>query len=189
MIKKFFIILKAIITGKNYLPNEKIKNISYLNLNKLKDKKITNIIFDIDQTLTYYRTSKIPKDIENKIKKMNNFKLCAISNYNYNSKKRKKREQEIEKKYGIKVIHSNKQKPNPIAFEKCMNYMKSNSKNTAMIGNTLFTDILGANRLNLYTILVEEIDEKLPITVKIINKIDKKIYKSHKSRFSKKEFE
>jgi len=45
-------------------------------------------------------------------------------------------------------------KPKALGYEEAMRGMGSCSKNTYMVGDQLRTDILGANRLGIYTILV-----------------------------------
>ncbi len=46
-------------------------------------------------------------------------------------------------------------KPGPKAFRWAMARMGSQAENTAMVGDQLFTDILGGNRLGMFTVLVD----------------------------------
>ena len=48
-------------------------------------------------------------------------------------------------------------KPFPIAYKHAMKMLRSKPSNSALIGDQLFTDIVGANWLGIYTILVDPI--------------------------------
>lgn len=50
-------------------------------------------------------------------------------------------------------------KPSPKPFQAALRMMHSQPQNTACIGDQLFTDILGGNRLGLYTILVQPLGD------------------------------
>ena len=51
-------------------------------------------------------------------------------------------------------------KPNPKNYEAAMVRMGSNRKNTVFIGDQIFTDIWGAKKAGIYSILVKPIDKK-----------------------------
>ena len=51
-------------------------------------------------------------------------------------------------------------KPSNRAFQSALNVLNAASSNTLVIGDQIFTDILGGNRAGLYTILVDPIDDK-----------------------------
>ena len=58
-------------------------------------------------------------------------------------------------------------KPSKRGFLKAMSKLKLIPEETAVIGDQLFTDIRGGNRLGLTTVLVEPLDEHEPITVRV----------------------
>ena len=71
-------------------------------------------------------------------------------------------------------------KPFKIGFKKIQKETKINSENIAVVGDQIFTDIIGGNRSKMFTILVEPRDKekdywytawKRPIERKIKNKI------------------
>ena len=51
-------------------------------------------------------------------------------------------------------------KPLKIGFKKAQKYLKENSENIAVVGDQIFTDVIGGNRAKMFTILVEPINEK-----------------------------
>ena len=69
-------------------------------------------------------------------------------------------------------------KPLKIGFEKIRKKLNIEPQNIAVVGDQVFTDILGGNRCNMHTILIETINEKdywytawkRPIENKIKNK-------------------
>lgn len=173
--------LKCIFIRKYFMPNLNIKNINELNIKLLKKKGIKNIIFDLDQTLVYYRTDKMPDIIKNKFKTLKKeFTCCAVSNYNNDSKKRINREKSFSKKYSLPIIHSKYKKPNPLPYLQCMKLMKSHIDNTAMIGNSNLGDIIGANKLGLYTILIKSVLKKTPLHIIILNIGERIIFNIYK---------
>jgi len=59
-----------------------------------------------------------------------------------------------------------------------MNMIGTIPGNTAVIGDQIFTDIFGANRLGLYNILIIPVDSNEFITTKVMRKIEKRVIRS-----------
>ncbi len=155
MINIFAFIAKKLSIFDSYnTPDRQINTILDLDPFELRKNDISKLIFDLDQTVVIQGTSQIPEDI---LEKINAFKkefgsnhICFLSN-EFNEK----RAAEIEKITEIKVVRSDFKKPSPKAFEQALKYLNVNaSKSIAMIGDRLFTDILGAIKIGLYTIQV-----------------------------------
>ena len=51
-------------------------------------------------------------------------------------------------------------KPFKRGFTRAVDILKIEEKNIAVIGDQIFTDVLGANRMKMYSILVDPIKEK-----------------------------
>lgn len=137
---------------KNFFkPNEIVKNIHEIDFAKLKSQGITALIMDIDETLiprTFHDVS--PEVFEWVVaRKEEGFKLCLTSNSRH----------PLRVKYigeTLKVPSMDLAlKPLPFAFWKSMESLGSKPENTAMIGDQLFMDILGANLLKIYSIYVK----------------------------------
>ena len=58
-----------------------------------------------------------------------------------------------------------------------MKLLNTNTHNTAVIGDQLFTDVLGGNRLGLFTILVTPVSEKEFIWTRIVRKLERIVLK------------
>jgi HAD superfamily phosphatase (TIGR01668 family) len=157
----------------NYLsPKYYFDKISDIDLNKLKQKNIDTILLDLDNTLVPWYNNYIDPEIYNWLNniKMNNFKVCIISNGLSIRVKR------ISKELGFPFI-SNAIKPSTRAIVKALKMLNSKPENTVIIGDQIFTDILAGNRLGLITILVKPLAKVELITTKFIRIIEKKILK------------
>lgn len=136
-----------------FAPRAFYRTVQDIDLIKLKVLGITNLIVDLDETLRKRNSNFIPEASHiwiNKVKKAG-FKICISSN-NVMPWKTK----QVADKLGLPVSLF-ALKPLPMGFLHAMSTMKSRPSTTAMIGDQLFTDILGANIVGVYSVLVEPI--------------------------------
>ena len=137
-------------------PKVYVDSICNIDLNKLiKTKKIKGIIVDLDNTLVAWGQKEVNQKIidwVNEAKKLG-LKICIVSNTN------SKRVAEFAKIFDI-PYHSKYFKPFSIAFNNGLKILDTKKSETAVIGDQIFTDILGGNRLKLLTILVTPIVKK-----------------------------
>ena len=78
-----------------------------------------------------------------------NIKFCLLSNSVLS-----RRVERVAQIFGCPNIRK-AQKPRPDGFHRAMKAMGTTPATTAVIGDQMFTDILGGNRVGLYTIMVE----------------------------------
>lgn len=153
-------------------PKIHINTIYHLNTDSLKSKNIKGIILDIDNTLIPWDS----KDLDEKaLAFINNlqhkgFKICILSNST------KKRVARLNKILGLPAI-CNGCKPWKHSYIKAMKLMNTYASNTAVIGDQIFTDILGGNKLGLYTILVNPISTKEFLWTRIMRKVESLVLK------------
>lgn len=88
-------------------------------------------------------------------------KACIVSN-NFPD-----RVNAIASTFGIPGI-AKASKPRSRAFFEAMRLMRTSPGSTAVIGDQVFTDILGGNRLGLYTILVQPTSRREFVGTKIV---------------------
>ena len=143
---------------------------------QLKQQGIEGVIFDIDNTLVPHGAPADERVIEffNQLKKMG-FKICLLSN------NKEHRVKPFADAVGVEYIF-NGHKPSKINYEKAMKIMKTTKKNTAFVGDQLFTDIYGANRTGIMSILVKPINPKEEIQIvlkRYLEKIVLYFYKRH----------
>jgi len=137
-------------------PKVYVNSVYNIDLKKLKKiKKIKGIIVDLDNTLVAWGRNEIDKriiDWINEAKKIG-LKICIVSNTN------SKRVAELAKIFDV-PYHSKYFKPFSVAFNNGLKILDTKKSETAVIGDQIFTDIWGGNRLKLLTILVTPIVKK-----------------------------
>ncbi|MCC5911475.1 MAG: YqeG family HAD IIIA-type phosphatase [Clostridiaceae bacterium] len=136
-------------------PDIYVESVLHLDLQKLKDRKIKGLIIDIDNTLVAwdikYASEKTKEWLLNL--KKEGFEVCLVSNNTED------RVVKFNEELKLPAIHR-ATKPRRGAFKKAMKTMKTNINNTAVIGDQIFTDVLGGNRMGLCTVLVVPIESK-----------------------------
>lgn len=151
----------------------KVPTILDVPLEKLKEKGITSLIIDVDNTVTEWKG----RDVEEKARdwfvlvKSLGFSACLLSN-NHSGE----RVSLIAAKLGIPSI-CRAGKPGRRAFKKAMKLLSSSPENTAVIGDQIFTDILGGNRMGMLTILVDPISPSEFIGTKFMRILERLLVK------------
>lgn len=158
--------------GKGLQPDLYIKSVFDLDVNWLKERGIKGILLDIDNTLVTHKQKVPDKKVIDLIKHFqeNGLKVAIVSNA------RKKRVDVFNEKLGLYARYR-AFKPSKKGFFVAMSELKLSPEETAVIGDQLFTDIRGGNRIGLTTILVEPLDENEPITVRVKRIFEKLIVK------------
>lgn len=138
-----------------YIPKMYKKSIFDINYDKLKDKNIKCLIFDLDNTLLLIEKSIPDKKVCQLIKKLKkDFKVYILSN-NTNKERLKKVKDALGVDYVLFAL-----KPFSYGFKKIIKKTELSYKEVCIIGDQIMTDILGGNRLGIYTILVEPLSTK-----------------------------
>ncbi len=136
-------------------PGRIYSSILDVSLAELSRLGIRGIIIDIDNTLTEWHNPVLPEGAAAWLEQAERegIRLCFVSN---NSTRRAR---DVADKAGIPFI-AKAQKPRRRSFWKAMEIMGTTPGQTAVIGDQLFTDILGGNRMGLLTILVTPISRR-----------------------------
>ena len=139
-------------------PKEHVKSIYQIDFLRLKESGIRGIIFDLDDTLIPRTSDHITPqllDWVNHIQEMG-FKVCISSNG-----VRPHRVEIIGQQLGIPVI-TLAFKPFPFAFHTALKILDAPPHRIAVIGDFVFTDILGGNFYGMHTILVDPLSRVEP---------------------------
>lgn len=152
---------------KRFYPDMKLNSVYEVDFNRLYKKGIRGLIFDIDNTLVPHGADadeRIEK-LFGELKKMG-FKTFLLSN---NKLERVKRfNANIRSLYIYKAG-----KPNAVNYIKAMRMMGTGKENTVFIGDQLFTDIWGAKKAGISTILLNPIDKKEEIQIVLKRYLEK----------------
>ena len=153
-------------------PNLHLNDIFEIDADHLLSLGIKGIITDMDNTLVPWSDRAVhPRLAEwfTNLKKKG-FKLFIISN---NSKDRG---WQLARELDIPAIWS-AIKPRRRAFRKALEHMQLSPEAVAVVGDQIFTDVLGGNRLGLYTIHVNPISEKEFIWTKLMRMLERFVLK------------
>lgn len=154
---------------EKFKPDMYQKNIYDINYKKLNSIGIKCLLFDLDNTIITNDMKKPSKkiiDLIEKLKRMG-FRVIIFSNA------KKKKIQPFKEKLEVDCSAKSR-KPFKKKFNKVIKEYRFAENEIALIGDQLLTDILGGNRVGIYTILVERISSKESILIKskrIIEKI------------------
>ncbi|WGS65013.1 YqeG family HAD IIIA-type phosphatase [Marinitoga aeolica] len=152
------------------VPNEFVDSVFDIDYKKLKNKNYQLLIFDFDNTLTTWRSEKLPEEIIKLFEKISkDFKIMIASNgkeYRFEGIK----EQLV--KYNIKVMGYSL-KPFTFRIKKRIKEFGIESTHVALIGDQLFTDIIAGNKNGFYTIKVKPLSNKERFFTKILRFFEK----------------
>lgn len=149
-------------------PKRIYKTIFDIPLEELYNCGLRGIIIDLDNTLTELNNPDLSKETVAWLKHALNigFQLCFVSN---NSKRRV---QEMAGKVNVPFV-ARARKPRRRSFRNALKIMQTAPEETVVIGDQLFTDILGGNRLGLYTILVRPLSKREFFGTRLVRCIEK----------------
>ena len=157
-------------------PNMQVRKITDITIETLRENNIKGMILDVDNTLI--DLDRVPLEgIKEWIENMKNegIKFCIASN----SLKKDKIEK-VAKMLDIPYVHFSA-KPTKIGLKKAKQILGiENSKNIAEVGDQLFTDVLGTNRMKMFSILTEPLcEEKVKIN-NLKRKLEKRVLRRKK---------
>ena len=153
------------------MPDIYQKSIYYINYDKLYKKGIRCILFDLDNTITPVHVKKPTKRLKKLFDELKDkgFKIVIVSNS-------PKYRIEPFKNYLNVDACAFSLKPRKNKYEKIMEKFKYKSTELAAVGDQLLTDIYGANKLDITSILVNPLTEH-DYSITIFNRMfEKYIY-------------
>ena len=138
-----------------FYPKDYFNKISEISLTYLKQNQLKGLILDVDNTLIDYDKNITEETIDwVEHLKQNGIKMCILSNSN-----QKEKVKDVAQKLGIEYSYF-AMKPFKRGFRKAQKILQLNHDEIAVIGDQIFTDVMGANRMKMYAILVEPIHKK-----------------------------
>lgn len=150
-------------------PRQFLDHIFFLDLVALQERGIRGIIVDLDNTLVAWnRGGAAPGEVADWLAtvRQRGFEACILSN-NY-----PERVAAFSDRLPVPAIHR-AGKPRRGGFRRAMELMGTTPAETAVVGDQVFTDILGGNRLGLHTILVVPISKKEFVGTRLVRQIER----------------
>ncbi len=153
-------------------PTYYVAQLKHVPLVELKSSGIKGLIIDLDNTITYWNSNDLNQDIFTWFKELKgiDFKSCLVSNNNH------ERVSKVAEQLKIPFV-SSAGKPFRKAFLKGMQVLNTKPSETAVIGDQIFTDVLGGNRSNLLTVLVMPLDQNEFIGTRFMRQMEKLVLK------------
>lgn len=158
-----------------YIPTLFKKSIFEITVEVLNKIEIKGIILDVDNTLTMHHCKEPYDGITDWLSKIKSsgFKVIIASNNT------KKRVSEFAKLLDLDYV-SMSCKPFPFGLKRAYKVLGTKPKQTVIIGDQLFTDILGGNFLGIKTILVDPFEPEKNVFFRVKRKLEKILINKHK---------
>lgn len=117
----------------------------------LRKAGVTGLILDLDNTLTRWEQDEAPADIAQWVQLMKDsgFALVILSNG------LREKQAKVSRQLAVPLVATRLPKPFALGFREALKALGVPLENAAVVGDIVFTDIWGANRLGLKTVLVE----------------------------------
>ncbi|MCG0278415.1 MAG: YqeG family HAD IIIA-type phosphatase [Thermanaeromonas sp.] len=153
-------------------PDLYVKSLQDVPLEHLSRRGIRGLIIDLDNTVTQWGCATLDTRVQEWFSNLRSYGMgaCLLSN------NRQKRVEAVARELGIPALFR-AGKPRGRAFRQAMALLGTSPAETAVIGDQIFTDVLGGNLLDLYTILVVPLDKKEFLLTRLIRLVERIVLK------------
>lgn len=147
-----------------------VQSIYDIDLDRLVGRGMKGLILDLDNTLVGWNQPIASDELMKWLEAVHQrgLKTCIVSN------NMSERVEKFSQHIGVMAI-AKAAKPRRRAFRQAMHKMGTRQQQTAVVGDQIFTDILGGNRLQLFTILVKPMNEREFWTTQLVRRIEKAV--------------
>ncbi len=153
-----------------FAPTLYYRGVTDIDLDELRARGVDTLLVDIDNTI-------LPRDTGQMVQELNDwaaallgegFKVCLVSNNWHAHVKR------VADAIGLCMV-SKALKPLPFGFRKAARLLGSQPSKTAIIGDQVFTDILGGNMLGMTTVLVQPLSASDAPHTLVLRRIEQRL--------------
>lgn len=146
---------------RNFYPEVYYRSVYEIDFKKYYDEGRRAILFDIDNTLVMHDApaNDQAKALVDELSGIG-FRMCVVSN------NKGQRVSSFADAVGISYVCS-AGKPGTKGYERAMELLGTEHKETMAVGDQLFTDMWGANRAGLFSVLVKPIGSDPTIKIKL----------------------
>lgn len=130
---------------------------------------LRGVILDLDNTLVVWNQDDLQPEIVEWVEALKRvgLEVCIVSNSSGF-----KRVEDLSGKLGVKSV-TLATKPSHRAYRLAFELMSTQPEDTVAIGDQMFTDVLGGNRLGLHTIMVRPMSSKDFVLTKLVRLIER----------------
>ena len=151
---------------------EVFRRITDIDIDFLNNNNIKTLLLDVDNTLSTHHGTVLVDGLVEWLEKMQNngIELIVVSN------SKRWRIEPFAGKIGLPFV-SLACKPLPNGYRKAVKMMNADKKTTAIIGDQIFTDVLGANLYGVRSLLVRPVKLEDGWSFKVRRYFERKILK------------
>lgn len=143
-----------------------------LDLDSLAQRGIRGLMVDLDNTLVAYKNRDVTDEAVAWVQdaQAHGFRICITSNA------RTARVRHFAEALAIPGI-PNAAKPVSRPFRKAMRILQTAPEQSAIIGDQLFTDVLGGNRVGVHTVLVNPLSTVELGATKVMRRLERRAWR------------
>lgn len=157
-----------------FYPDQYVNSKYKINYKLLLKRGIKGLVFDIDNTLEPFDVPEPSRQVIELIEKLKQmgFEICLLSNND------QARVDKFNAQLNLKTV-AHAKKPGSRGIRKAMSLIGTNTTNTALIGDQVFTDVVCGRKNGIFTILVEPMSHRDEFFVGIKRYFEKLVIKSY----------
>jgi len=151
-------------------PDQCRRSLHEVDLDDLARRGIRGLILDLDNTMAEYGQAAIPPATRAWIQtaKERGFRVCITSNARPGRVKAFAEALDVPGiPYAVKPVRR--------AFRRALKILGTTPQETAVIGDQLFTDVLGGNRMGMYTVLVNPLSAVELGTTRLVRRLERRV--------------
>lgn len=152
------------------VPDQIVTSVLQIDLQELKRRNIKGLLIDLDNTLVDWGKSEMEPVFAQWIKKVREagLRVCLVSNA------MPERVDYFAEELGVPGV-SKALKPLGRAFRRGIKALDLEPNEVAVIGDQLFTDVYGGNRLGLHTILINPLSTQELRTTRLVRRLERRM--------------
>lgn len=159
------------------LPDEYVNSVLDITPEKLQQQGIRGIITDLDNTLVEWDRADATDELVKWFESMREAGISIIIASNNNEE----RVRHFAEPHGIPFIHRAK-KPLGGAYYAALVQLRLRRHEVVMLGDQLLTDVMGAKRQKLYTILVRPVAQSDGLVTKFNRFVERRVFNDLKRK-------
>ncbi len=152
------------------LPDLVVNRVQDIDLTRLYRQGIRGLLIDLDNTLVPWDRASIGPDVAQWLQSVQSqgFSVCFVSNG------MPERVAKFSADVGIPAV-GRAVKPRKTPFRRALKLLGLTSDQCAVIGDQLFTDVLGGNRMGMLTVLINPLSEKELRSTRVVRRLEKRM--------------
>lgn len=166
----------------NLKPTRLARHVTEIDLAWLKECGVKAVLSDVDNTVVGWHSEDVPEEIALWVESLlaAGIGFCLVSNT-----RNPKRLERLATRFGVKHVPGNAGKPGAAGYLKALELLGASASEAVMIGDQLFTDVYGANKLGIATVLVNPLTPREFIGTKVVSRsLEKLVLRGDNARLT-----